>query len=96
MSKRTSILLPDELYDRLRHRARQHSTTVSEEIREVLERDCQDDNPNQWLLDLAEAFTAVDWKPGPSAGDLALKPWIREGMAARVERKLRRSHDDPR
>lgn len=66
MSKRTSILLPDELYDRLRHRARQHSTTVSEEIREVLERDCQDDNPNQGWLDLAEAFKDVDWKPGSS------------------------------
>lgn len=95
MSKRTSILLPDEIYERLQHRARRDGTTVSEEIREVLARDCEAENPNQWLLDLAESFKDVEWKPGPTAGDPDFKSYIREGMAARVERKLG-SNDDSR
>lgn len=88
MSKRTSILLPDELYERLQDRARRQGTSVSDEIREILERDCKDENPNQGWLDLAEAFKDVEWKPGPSAGDPAFKSWLREGMIERVERKL--------
>jgi plasmid stability protein len=95
MSKRTSILLPDDIYEHLRRRARQRSTTVSDEIREVLQRDCADENPNQWLLDLAEALKDVEWKPGPSAGDPGFKSWLREGIADRVQRKLSGPHDDP-
>jgi predicted DNA-binding protein len=74
MSKRTSILLPDELYERLQHRARRQVTSVSEEIREAPGRECQDENPNQWLLDLAEAFKDVEWKPVPSSADPDFSP----------------------
>jgi hypothetical protein len=65
MSKRTTILLPDDIYEQLQHRAQRRRTTLSEEVRKVLARDCKEENPNQGWLDLAEAFKDVEWKPGP-------------------------------
>jgi hypothetical protein len=50
--RRTSILLEPDLYERYVHRARQKGTTVSEEIRRVLEEAVCDENPNQAWLDL--------------------------------------------
>jgi len=64
--KRTSILLDNGTYERLERRARSRGTTVSEEIRQALERDLADENPNQWLLDLADSLADDDWKAGPA------------------------------
>jgi hypothetical protein len=53
MSKRTTILLPDELYERLERRAHRRGVTVSEEIREALDCACADENPNRGWLELS-------------------------------------------
>ena len=67
MKRRTSILIEESTYERFAHRARRRGTTVSEEIREFLKKvDEEEPNPNQWLLDLADQFKDIDWKPGPS------------------------------
>lgn len=63
MSKRTSILLPDDLYGRVERRARRRGTTVSEEIRELIELGCDDDNPNRGWLALSGLIKEA--LPGP-------------------------------
>ncbi len=65
MTRRTSVLLDDSTYDRLERRARSQGSTVSEEIRRALERDLADENPNQWLLDLADSLADMEWTDGP-------------------------------
>lgn len=65
--RRTSVLLDDAAYERLAALARQRGTTVSEEIREAVDQRIEGEpNPNQWLLDLADAMADIEWKPGPS------------------------------
>lgn len=67
MMRRTSVLLPEFAFERLKQRARRRGKTVSEEIREAVETVLEEEgNPNQGLLDLAELFKDVAWKPGPS------------------------------
>lgn len=66
--RRTSILLEPETYERLAARARRHGTTVSDEIRRVLEEAICDENPNQGWIEFAEEMSTYDWKPGPPIG----------------------------
>ncbi len=68
---RTSLLLDKAIYERYRLRARQRGTTLSEELRKVLEQDIEEENPNQWLLDLAaEIQEDLKTHPAPPGG-----PW---------------------
>lgn len=67
MMRRTSVLLDNAAYERLKQRARRRGTTVSEEVREAVEGLLEEEpNPNQGLLDLADEFARLaEWKPGP-------------------------------
>jgi len=68
---RTTLLLDKSTYERYRLRARQRGTTVSAELRKVLEQNVEEENPNQWLLDLAaEAQEYLKTNPRPPGG-----PW---------------------
>jgi hypothetical protein len=63
--RRTSILVDRETYERYEMRARRSGTTVSDEMRKVLDEAVCDDNPNQGWLELMEEMAKYDWKPGP-------------------------------
>ncbi|MCE7928712.1 MAG: hypothetical protein HUU14_06705 [Dehalococcoidia bacterium] len=68
---RTTFLLGKDVYERYRLRARQRGTTVSEEIRRALEKDLEDENPNQRLLELAGDIREIATSSAPPAGG----PW---------------------
>lgn len=87
--RRTSVFLPEALFTELRRRAKVHGTTVSEEIRRSLEKEVEQENPNQGLLELADRFETVDWGPGPDIKSAE----FREYIARRVEEKLGHRQD---
>jgi hypothetical protein len=66
--RRTSILVDRETYERFEMRARRHGSTVSDEMRKVLDDAVCDENPNQGWLDLMEEMASYEWKPGPPYG----------------------------
>ncbi|MEX0783369.1 MAG: ribbon-helix-helix protein, CopG family [Dehalococcoidia bacterium] len=61
MKRRRSILLDEELDRRVERRARERGTTYTEAVREVLQEHFSEaeENPNQWLLDLAQEISAL-------------------------------------
>jgi Arc/MetJ-type ribon-helix-helix transcriptional regulator len=66
MKKRTSILLDAEKYGRLERRARQRGHTVSDEIREAVDKLLDEEHPNQAWLDMARRVDETP--PGPDRG----------------------------
>ncbi len=63
---RTTLLIGREVYERYRLRARQRGTTVSEEIRRALDKDLEEENPNQPLLNLARELQEIAAASGTS------------------------------
>lgn len=59
--RRRSILLDESLDRRIERRARERGTTFTDAVREVLEKEFGEieENPNQWLLDLADEIQAI-------------------------------------
>ncbi len=74
---RTTLLLDKAIYERYRLRARQRGTTVSEELRKVLEQNVEEENPNQWLLDLTGAGRSGGGFP-PADSDEAKEQMVRK------------------
>jgi plasmid stability protein len=66
--RRTSILVDKATYELYEARARRHGTTVSNEMRRVLDEAVCDENPNQAFIELMEDMAKYDWKPGPPYG----------------------------
>jgi plasmid stability protein len=73
--RRTSILVDETTYELYEVRARRHGTTVSEEMRQVLDDAICDENPNKAFIELMEDMAKYDWKPGPSINS---DEWKRE------------------
>ncbi len=68
---RTTLLVDKEIYERYRLRARRRGTTVSEELRRALEKDVEEENPNQSLLNLARELQEIAASSEPPPG----RPW---------------------
>jgi len=66
---RTTLLLDKAIYERYRLRARQRGTTVSAELRKVLDRDVEEANGNQGWLSLATQIQEdLKTHPAPPGG----------------------------
>lgn len=74
---RTTLLVDKEIYERYRLRARRRGTTVSEELRRALEKDVEEENPNQWLLNLTGAGNSGGGHP-PADSDEAKEQLVRK------------------
>ena len=68
MKKRVTVLLAADTYGRLARRARRRGHTVSEEIREAVDRLLEEEHPNQAWLDFAREVEAMPL--GPDRGPL--------------------------
>jgi plasmid stability protein len=85
--QRISLVLEDALLERLRARARSHRTTLSDEVRAILKRDVDAENPNEGLVSLLGSITEL--RPGPELESEE----FREMMARQVEKKLEQEPD---
>ncbi len=85
--RRTSVLLEDATYEQLAQRARRRGTTVSEELREVLERALEDEpNPNAAWLEIAGIGSSEGAYP-PVDSDEAKEEMAREIWRHRMGRE---------
>lgn len=74
---RVTLRLDREIYERYRLRARRRGTTVSQELRRALEKDVEEENPNQSLLNLTGVGNSGGGHP-PADSDEAKEQMVRD------------------